>query len=189
MTRVIDETGNTYGKLTVLSRAPRHDKTTSARWICLCECGNEHIVIGQYLRQGKTKSCGCAQGSGHILAEGESSLRHLIRVWKRQARLRDYAWHLTDDEIRAFIADDCHYCGLPPSNSYQASKRNNGAIVYSGLDRVDNSDGYHRDNVVPCCKYCNKAKNDRTTDEFYQWAEAVFRRSVLHVGKLDFVLI
>lgn len=58
MSKVIDETGNQYGYLTVLERAG--SKSGKAAWRCKCDCGNETVVTGDNLRQGKTISCGCA---------------------------------------------------------------------------------------------------------------------------------
>lgn len=55
-----DETGNTYGYLTVIERAP-NNKEGRAMWKCKCKCGNEVIVLGKHLRSGNTKSCGCYQ--------------------------------------------------------------------------------------------------------------------------------
>lgn len=50
--------GDRFGMLTVLSReedGPRRQ----VRWLCRCDCGNLHIVRGEMLRRGSTKSCGC----------------------------------------------------------------------------------------------------------------------------------
>lgn len=58
--RFIDETGKKYGRLTVLEYQGRN-KSRSAEWLCLCECGNTVIIRGSALRSGKTKSCGCLQ--------------------------------------------------------------------------------------------------------------------------------
>ena len=57
MGKFIDETGNIYGRLTVISRAPNKDYRAS--WLCRCQCGNEVVVIGKDLRSGHTTSCGC----------------------------------------------------------------------------------------------------------------------------------
>jgi len=57
MGKLIDETGNRHGRLTVLSRVENEGKRT--RWLCGCECGNEAIVRAESLRSGLTKSCGC----------------------------------------------------------------------------------------------------------------------------------
>ena len=57
MGKLIDETGKTYGYLTVISRA--ESKDGRAMWKCKCKCGNECIVPGKVLRSGHTQSCGC----------------------------------------------------------------------------------------------------------------------------------
>ena len=59
MGRLIDETGNKYGRLTVLYRANNDGKIV--KWHCLCDCGQELDVAGSSLRSGNTKSCGCLQ--------------------------------------------------------------------------------------------------------------------------------
>lgn len=59
MGKLIDETGNTYGYLTVIERAKTDSK--EVKWLCKCKCGNEVIVRGSSLRNGNTKSCGCLQ--------------------------------------------------------------------------------------------------------------------------------
>ena len=56
MSRMIDETGNKYGLLTVIDRAPSKNKKTY--WRCICDCGREHIVNASNLRTGAVKSCG-----------------------------------------------------------------------------------------------------------------------------------
>ena len=61
MAKAINETGNVYGKLTVLNRA-ENDKRGNVRWVCRCECGNETVTNGRSLRRGHTKSCSCACG-------------------------------------------------------------------------------------------------------------------------------
>lgn len=58
MGKVIDITGQTFGKLTVLKEAGRSSENR-ATWLCKCECGKEATVIGKHLRNGTTKSCGC----------------------------------------------------------------------------------------------------------------------------------
>lgn len=59
-----DLTGMRFGRLTVLRRGEdkvaqsgRHEK----RWVCKCDCGNEALIQGSNLKNGHTKSCGCAK--------------------------------------------------------------------------------------------------------------------------------
>lgn len=56
----IDLSGMNFGRLAVMKRhgTNKHKKAT---WLCLCECGNEAVVITSKLRSGHTKSCGCLQ--------------------------------------------------------------------------------------------------------------------------------
>lgn len=60
MSRVIDITGQTFGKLTVIKRV-KNNKENRAMWLCQCECGNQKVILGKTLRNGKSQSCGCSQ--------------------------------------------------------------------------------------------------------------------------------
>lgn len=83
--RMIDLTGQKFGRLTVLERAENYK--TAARWKCSCDCGNVKVVIGRCLRTGHTKSCGCL--SAELAAErhlihGQSTRQHETeeyRIW------------------------------------------------------------------------------------------------------------
>ena len=66
MAQLIDEVGNKYGRLTVVSLAGTQNNR--GLWHCKCECGNECNVIGKYLRNGDTKSCGCMKKESYIYA-------------------------------------------------------------------------------------------------------------------------
>ena len=57
----IDQTGNVYGKLTVIQRSPQKNSCGEVCWICRCECGNIRTISGKVLRRGKSKSCGCSK--------------------------------------------------------------------------------------------------------------------------------
>ena len=56
--KVIDETGNRYGRLVVLERF-WDAKGTAAEWVCQCDCGEVLGVRGTKLRDGGIRSCGC----------------------------------------------------------------------------------------------------------------------------------
>ena len=55
---LVDLTGKTFGRLTVVSRA-KGDKNNNSRWNCKCSCGNEKVIKAVNLKNGNTKSCGC----------------------------------------------------------------------------------------------------------------------------------
>ncbi len=58
MLKYIDLTGQRFGRLTVLTRAP-NDLQGTAYWKCKCECGNTRTIRGYSLRSKITQSCGC----------------------------------------------------------------------------------------------------------------------------------
>lgn len=58
MERVIDLTGQRFGRWTVLYRT-QNNNTYQAMWFCRCDCGTERIVNGQSLRRGLSTNCGC----------------------------------------------------------------------------------------------------------------------------------
>lgn len=56
--RVLELEGMKFNRLLVVGRA-ENTPNGSARWNCLCDCGNTSVVVGSKLRSGKIKSCGC----------------------------------------------------------------------------------------------------------------------------------
>lgn len=181
-----DESGNRYGKLTVIERVAGTSKSRKAcaHWRCRCDCGAETISRGQDLRGGQASQCrGCRNRAGgkaiadiKRLPPGVAALHAAIAAMRQNARRRDLEWALSDDVALTLMGSDCHYCGQPPSN---ICKRSKSAAVYSGVDRVDSSRGYTTDNVVACCRFCNTAKSNRNVDEFREWAVWVAIKTLL----------
>lgn len=62
MGKIIDITGQRFGKLTAI-RKEKKNKHGTYFWLCKCDCGNEKVATIGNLRSGQVKSCGC------ILAE------------------------------------------------------------------------------------------------------------------------
>jgi len=58
MPRLINRSGERFGKLLVLSRAGTNS-LKKVLWRCLCDCGNECTVVSGDLVTGNTQSCGC----------------------------------------------------------------------------------------------------------------------------------
>ena len=66
----IDEIGNRYGNLVVIQKATEQDYYRPT-WICECDCGNIITVMGNRLRSGHTKSCGCLKLGDNPIMPGE----------------------------------------------------------------------------------------------------------------------
>jgi hypothetical protein len=78
----IDLTGQTFGRLTVLSRLNKQGETP-VKWDCLCSCGNKTIVISANLRNGTTNSCGCLrkETSGKNFRTHGKTKTRTYKIW------------------------------------------------------------------------------------------------------------
>lgn len=54
----LDLTGQRFGRLVAIEKNGQN-KAKQYKWLCLCDCGNEHTVVGTQLVEGKSSSCGC----------------------------------------------------------------------------------------------------------------------------------
>lgn len=62
MKRVDLEPGMMFGRLTTIAKIDEVVDTTGRRqpmWECKCICGKSVVTRARYLREGKSKSCGC----------------------------------------------------------------------------------------------------------------------------------
>ncbi|PFJ09070.1 hypothetical protein COD67_15185 [Bacillus cereus] len=57
MPKITDLTGCRFGRLLVIKQAGTENNKRT--WLCKCDCGNEIILKGTYLKTGDTRSCGC----------------------------------------------------------------------------------------------------------------------------------
>lgn len=73
--------GQRFGRLFVLTiYGPPTPPRKAWKWFCVCDCGNYHIVDGNALEQGQSKSCGCLnKGKTSYHYKGNRSLRQEIR--------------------------------------------------------------------------------------------------------------
>lgn len=77
----------------------------------------------------------------------KTGLKGRFRWSVKSAQKRKLDWTISWEEYRQIVANPCYYHG---------GKVNESGV---GLDRLDNSRGYHLDNVVPCCSICNISRN------------------------------
>lgn len=97
--RLIDETGNRYGRLTVLTQHAV-DASGAMRWVCRCDCGAEHVARGGDLRSGGVGSCGCLGRSCAASADGVPACRWCGRQFTSGSRCtRKWCRERTRQEI------------------------------------------------------------------------------------------
>jgi len=81
------------------------------------------------------------------------TLRGQFVTSRNKAKRSGRDWTITFEEYKILRSMSCHYCGgaLPESSR--------------GLDRIDNSEGYLTENVLPCCGGCNTFRSNVLTVE------------------------
>lgn len=178
MPAFIDLTGQRFGKWLVLSRNDEDDKHGNVRWSCLCDCGKLVTVIGCSLRNGRSASCGCdfqekmslLGKRRRLLKPGERVLKALYKNYTNRSKINNREFTLSLDKFKELINSNCYYCGREPSQIISGKRRierkggsvnkEYGDLIYNGIDRVDNTEGYTEFNSVPCCKQCNTKKSN-----------------------------
>jgi len=173
MSRLIDLTDKRFGRLVAQKLVYKQDKCHGTYWECICDCGKIHVVSGIHLRHGHTKSCGCLKKELLCLKKGEASFNALYYQYKCQAKKRNFVFVLTREFFYEITQQNCFYCGKKPVQCGSRTQRRFGDYLYNGIDRVDNSKGYEKDNCVPCCKWCNIMKRDKSMSEFLKHIQLI----------------
>lgn len=70
----------------------------------------------------------------------------------QSASKRRLEWTITFEQFQEHIKKSCHYWEAHPMPE-----------TGSNMDRIDNSKGYHIDNVIPACTNCNLTRGNRHT--------------------------
>jgi hypothetical protein len=141
--RLIDLTGQRYGRLRVLAIHPervrygKDKRAVAALWHCVCDCGAERLVLGSNLRQGLSTSCGC-RSRKHGLSKTRA-----YTVWNAMMQRcfnpnsRAYCWY--GERGITVCKDYCDFMNwradwgeAPPGKS---------------RDRIDNDGNYEPENL------------------------------------------
>jgi hypothetical protein len=138
-------------------------------YLCRCDCGNEQIRSAHTLKpktvgaNGGAKSCGCL--AHPKLPAGQASFNHLYAEYRITAKRKHREFSLSKVEFGKLTKQNCHYCGAPPQQ-LTCPKKMNGRYVYNGVDRLDSTIGYSKENCVAACGICNRMKMKQTYQEF-----------------------
>lgn len=164
MSKLIDLTGKTFGRLVVIERAPTiyYNRGSAVPWLCRCSCGNEKLILGGCLARGGTISCGCflnEHRGQHRLTHGYAS---------KKVRSSEYhTW--CSMKGRCLNKDDAAYPnyggrGIAISKEWAESflsflKDMGPRPPNTSLDRIDNNKGYFPGN----CRWASRVIQNRNT--------------------------
>ena len=141
----IDQTGQQYGLLKVLTYVGKKEGRTKNYWECLCVCGNLIETTGSNLTAGHTQSCGCLQieemKSRRLYNKSDAAEYQIWRGIKQRTTAcsgRNAIWYSDvaccsewSASFEVFLKD----MGKRPGTHYS-------------IERVNNSEGYSASNCI-----------------------------------------
>lgn len=165
----LDLVGQRFGKLVIVSKTTPN-KIRQIRWVCKCDCGNNHITTTTMLRAGNIKSCGCYRNECRKLPGDGGSFNEWFNAYRYNSNYhsRKKEFSLSKREFRLITSKNCQYCGSEPKPYYAKHRAVISPVPYlcNGIDRVNNDIGYTLSNCVPCCSMCNYMKRGLSSSEF-----------------------
>lgn len=140
--------GQVFGRLTVLA-FDSVGKDYSTLWLCRCECGNEKIIIGKNLVNGRTRSCGCKQGgrsglNGAVFRSHGMTETPLYTAW---VNMKGRCNNPNNPDYRIYGGRGIRVCDKW-EGSFEAFYRDMGETWQQGLtlDRIDSNGNYEPGN-------------------------------------------
>lgn len=167
--KLVDIKNQNFGNLTAIEIYSKNNN--GIIWKCICNiCGTYCYPYGYDLRRGRSNFCCKCNEVLHT----NSPLKTLYNNYLYGAINRNLEFEISIKDFEEIIKQNCHYCGTPPIQYLKKENAKNG-IEYNGIDRINNSIGYIKQNCVPCCKYCNFAKGNNSIEDFLQWIDRLVK--------------
>lgn len=175
--------GKKQGKITVIERLDKVDKSGRPYWKYRCECGVEKVVLSATIF--KTKNCfACREwkiptsfNNKGFRGYGEISRTYWNSIYNgaiaRNIEFNvsiEYAWHLFLEQNRK--------CALSGEILIFHNRNDNRKIKTASLDRIDSSKGYQEENIQWVHKDINKIKWGLSQENFISLCEKVYKHSL-----------
>jgi hypothetical protein len=96
----------------------------------------------------------------------ENAYKYIYGSHISKAKQLKNTFNLTFEEASELYKSNCYYCSRPPLNKVKLYTGN--SYNYSGIDRINSTIGYEKDNVVPCCFDCNRGKSNMSQSDYYE---------------------
>ena len=166
MSNYKDLTGMKFGRLTVIRRhgTKIEGNAHRATWLCICDCGNFHIVDTKNLTCGLTRSCGCFHNevssntcikvhTKHGLTF-DKSRRALYNVWRS---IKQRCFNPNGHEYHRYGGRGITICDEWKDNpvAFVDWCLSHGYKKGLEIDRIDNDGNYEPVN----CQFISKTEN------------------------------
>ena len=193
MTKMIQiDNGQRFGRYQVIERVANYD--CRPHYKCKCDCGNERVVSGKYLRKGLSKSCGCFGAEQRKLAStkhGHSPRKGHSKEYTSWCNMKNRCYDVKNKQYADYGGRGIIVCDRW-LNSFENFLQDMGIKPKKGysLERIDNNGNYCPEN----CKWATpleQGRNQRTninvtyqgeTKCIAEWAE----KTGISYGKLHY---
>ena len=160
MGKLIDLTGQKFGRLTVL-RCTGRDSSRHALWLCRCNCGTETIVVSFDIKSGHTKSCGCLRSDvSRVLnvTHGHTSMGKISKTWTTWCGMVQRCTDIRYKQYKDYGGRGITIC--EQWRKFENFLKDMGEVPEGyQIDRIDNDKGYCKSN----CRWATKQQQMRNT--------------------------
>lgn len=178
-----DLTNERYGFLVVIKFHNRiiKNKRSVIIWECLCDCGKTHNVQSEYLLNGDVISCGCYVNNLAINKcpniqiidtnnnrNKYKSIHSYFGTIKSGAKKRNISITITAKDIEQQLIKQNYLCAL---SNHPISLL---IPCTASLDRINNDEGYHKNNIQWVHRSINYMKGTMTVKSFVEWCQMVY---------------
>ena len=147
MSKLIDLTGQRFGRLVVIKRVGSQGKSGMATWQCRCDCGNETVVRSDCLRKGTTVSCGCFnadQKRTQLVTQNTIHGGRKTRLYSIWCCMKKRCYNPADKHYKDYGGRGITVCAewLHNFAAFQRWAMSHGYQDDLTIDRINNDGGY-----------------------------------------------
>ena len=102
----------------------------------------------------------------------KNNIYKYYQVYKNSAEVKQLSFEFNKEEFVQIVESPCNYCGIIQEKGF------------NGIDRLNSTIGYIKDNCVTCCAMCNYMKGCLDKNIFIQRVEHIVTYNKLAEGKL-----